>query len=155
MLQYCLLRNHTLTRLYQHHGIHSVLKLIVTLRWRFRRVTKTANVLSRACHLMIMMVTIMIMITNDSHVKANKDLSAEKTRIWHGSIVRCKRLFSMKPAWITSVTVHCGAICRMNIKRQVANLESWGAFDSLQPVFNTLVRGEPLNSGLRNLATRN
>ena len=60
----------------------------------------------------------------------------------------------MKPAWITSVTVHCGAICRMNIKRQVANLESCGAFDSLRPVFNTLIRGETLNSGLRTPETR-
>ena len=34
----------------------------------------------------------------------------------------------------------------MNIKRQAANLKSCGAFDRLRPVFNTLVRGEPLNS---------
>jgi len=41
----------------------------------------------------------------------------------------------------------------MNIQRQVENLESCGAFDSLRPVFNTLVRGKPLNSGPRNLAS--
>ena len=52
--------------------------------------------------------------------------------------VRCKRLFNMKPAWITSVTVHCDAIYGMNIKRQVANLESCGAFDRLRPVLTHL-----------------
>jgi len=81
--------------------------------------------------------------------------SAIRRESAHGSILRCKRLFNMKPAWITSVTVHCDAICRMNIERQDANLESCGDFDSLRPVFSTLVQGEPLNSELRNLAPRN
>ena len=52
-------------------------------------------------------------------------------------------------------TVHCGTICRMNVKCQLAKLESYGAFDSLWPVFNTLVWGEPMNSGWWHLASRN
>ena len=94
---------------------------------------------------------------NDHHIIFDKKLSyPQRKRASNIALyARCKRLFNMKPEWITSVTVHCGAICRMNLKRQVANLESCGAFGSLRPVFNALVWGKPLNSGLRNLASRN
>ena len=40
-------------------------------------------------------------------------------------------------------------------KRQVAHNRDSVAVDSLRPVFNTLVRGEPLNAGPQNLASRN
>ena len=46
------------------------------------------------------------------------------------------------------------AICRINTK-QVRNLQSCGASNSFRSVFNTLVRGEPLNSGPRHLTSSN
>ena len=50
--------------------------------------------------------------------------------------------------WQTdSVRRFSGAICRINKKRQVRHAAkvSYVAVDSFRPVFNTLVRGEPLN----------
>ena len=59
--------------------------------------------------------------------------------------------FNMKPFRHGSrVWQYSGAICWMNTKRQVRNLQSCEAFD----LSNTLVRGEALNSGPWNLASR-
>ena len=89
-------------------------------------------------------------------IKDDKTLSytQKKLRIQHGSIVWCKMHFNMKPAWITSVTVQ---------RRHLSNVyktPSWKPwklqrFRQLATVFNTLVWCEPLNSGPRNLASKN
>jgi len=59
--------------------------------------------------------------------------------------------------WQTAyVGLVSGAICGINTKvTSSTRSRDSVAVDSLRPVFNTLVRGEPLNTGPRNLASRN
>jgi len=59
--------------------------------------------------------------------------------------------------WQTdSVRRFSGAIYRINTKRKFETRSKGSvAVDSCQPVFNTLVRVEPLNTGQQNLAKRN
>ena len=55
-------------------------------------------------------------------------------------------------AWITSVTAAWAPSVESIPNAKFETCKTSAAFDSFQPVFNTLVRGEPLNTEPRNLA---